>query len=511
MNRQRTGGSHIALGLGLFAAASFTWANNLQITNVAVSGRDNSTAFVSFDISWENSWRFTNINHDAAWVFFKVLADGRTEWEPVLLEGTGINPTGYSTGSGTSIEIIVPPDRVGLWIRRATEGAGTTAVQNVRAVWNFASNSLAKSDRVKLQAFGVEMVYVAEGPFKVGSGGGGVSELYTYPNPNQPYVISNEAAIIVGTNTGNLYYASSSYGGDRQGPIPDDFPKGYAAFYCMKYEITQGQYADFLNTLTRAQQEARCTATTLNYYMSDTAGGSAAIQSRNTVRLTEDPGSPYPRVYTTARRDRACGHLSYHDGLAFADWAGLRPMTELEFEKACRGPLDPVPNEYAWGTSTIMGTSRTLSGQENGTETIMTDTSSGGCNYGGTAHSGGDGGYGPLRVGIFATPTSSRVSAGASYWGIMELSGNLYELTVSIGNSTARGFTGAHGDGRLSVAGASNVTGWPDGIAFRGGCFPNHVSECRVSNRVYGSMITSVRHAAYGFRAVRTAPGGVGR
>jgi hypothetical protein len=31
-----------------------------------VIGRDSSTAFVQFDIKWENSWRYTNVNHDAA-------------------------------------------------------------------------------------------------------------------------------------------------------------------------------------------------------------------------------------------------------------------------------------------------------------------------------------------------------------------------------------------------------------------------------------------------------------
>ena len=41
------------------------------------------------------------------------------------------------------------------------------------------------------------------------------------------------------------------------------------------------------------------------------------------------------------------------DGAAYADWSGLRPMTELEFEKACRGNQTPVANEFAWGTASI--------------------------------------------------------------------------------------------------------------------------------------------------------------
>ncbi len=51
--------------------------------------------------------------------------------------------------------------------------------------------------------------------------------------------------------------------------------------------------------------------------------------------------------------DRACNRVLWHDGATYADWAGLRPMTELECEKACRGPVYPVTGEYAWGNTTF--------------------------------------------------------------------------------------------------------------------------------------------------------------
>ena len=50
------------------------------------------------------------------------------------------------------------------------------------------------------------------------------------------------------------------------------------------------------------------------------------------------------------------------------------------------------------------------------------------------------------RRGVFATPDSGRVAAGASYWGIMELSGNLWERVVAVGNPAGRRFAGTHGD-----------------------------------------------------------------
>lgn len=502
-----------------FVVCETACANNLQITNIQVIGRNETTAYVKFDISWENSWRFQNggdllYYHDAAWVFFKVLPDGRANWEHVILEGTGTNPTDYATGNGTPIEIVVPPDRVGLFVRRSEDGAGTISAQNLKVVWNIASNNLANTNSVKIQAFGIEMVYVAGGSFQVGDG---TNRGFEAGISGTPFTITNEVYAItlggggegsLGNNNGEGMYIPDDFNDQTARTLPASFPKGYAPFYCMKYEITQGQYADFLNTLTRAQQAERCTATNLNYYMSATPGGSLSSQYRNRVRLTEDPGPPYARIFTAERPDRSCNYISSQDLMAFADWAGLRPMTELEFEKACRGPLMPVANEYAWGTSTIMVYANlSISGEENGTETITTDASLGGCNYRNSSHTGGDGETGPLRAGIFATNNATRVSAGASYWGIMELSGNEWERTVPVGVAAARTFTGLHGDGVLTSDGKANVPQWPSVLNWRGGSWWDSGGLLRVSDRFYAADMQNYgRLFVDGGRAVRTAP-----
>jgi len=72
----------------------------VTVTNVMVSARDSRTAFVTFDIAWENSWR-TNVNHDAAWVFFKVLPKGTNAWQHVMLDGSGVNPRATRPAAGT--------------------------------------------------------------------------------------------------------------------------------------------------------------------------------------------------------------------------------------------------------------------------------------------------------------------------------------------------------------------------------------------------------------------------
>lgn len=503
----------VALG-----AAGSVQANNLQITNVTVTGRDETTAWVEFDIAWDNSWRYAGGGdppyfHDAAWVFFKVLPDGQTDWQHVTLEGAGTNPTNYVVGSGTPIEIVVPADRVGMVVRRSGEGAGTTAVQGVKAVWNFASNSLATTDKVKLQAFGVEMVFVAEGTNTVGDGTSStIYAQFEAGTSGMPFAITNEAYAItlggggagsLGNNNATYMLAADDFKDSTTQTLPAPFPKGYAAFYCMKYEITEGQWVDFFNTLTDTQKSTRDIT---GFHATYQGKNSDGVTNRNTVAWTGGDA-------TTARRDRACGYLCWADVCAFADWAGLRPMTELEFEKACRGPLTPVANEYAWGTATIMAdASRTISGAENGTETITSDTSAGGCNYGisNKVHTSGDGGTGPLRAGIFAVNGATRAAAGASYWGIMELSGNVWERTVTVGKTDGRNFTGLHGNGVLTTDGEADVSAWPgtsaSGGGFRGGSWFHNAMYERASARSDAAHGHAWRTSNRGGRAVRSAP-----
>jgi formylglycine-generating enzyme required for sulfatase activity len=183
-------------------------------------------------------------------------------------------------------------------------------------------------------------------------------------------------------------------------------------------------------------------------------------------------------------------------------------MTELEFEKACRGDQVAVNGEYAWGTAGIASSAYSLSNAGSTSEGIATNysTTVGNARYANTV------GYitGPVRVGIFAANGSNtgRVSAGASYWGIMELSGNLFERIVSIVNLMGRSFTGVHGDGLLDSNGNANPSNWPsfdaEGAGFRGGHFNANNSELRVSDRYYSGATDPGRFGSTGFRAVRS-------
>jgi formylglycine-generating enzyme required for sulfatase activity len=390
---------------------------------------------------------------------------------------------------GTAVDLIVPDDRIGLFVRRAGQGAGRLAVTNVQAVWNIASANVAKMSLIQMRAQALEMVYVAEGAFKVGSGGnepGSLTDGSWTSGATIPYRIASEDELTIANTPGCLWGTiSGSARGTigTAGTLPAAFPKGYAAFYCMKDEASQGQYADFLNTLTAVQATSRFSTSAWTRYTLSVSSG----------------------VHSASVPDRTCNGLCYADAAAFMDWAGLRPFTELEFEKACRGPLDPAPREFAWGT-TVIGRTTGILNDSDGTATAADGNCN--CKVGGVASNP----QGPFRVGIYATATSSREQAGASYWGILGLSGNLWEYAVSVDAPAGRAFTGRHGDGKLTIDGYADVSGWPSatdavGIGFRGGSYHDAENCVRVSDRSWcGGYWDAKRTAFCSCRGVRTAP-----
>ena len=117
---------------------------------------------------------------------------------------------------------------------------------------------------------------------------------------------------------------------------------------------------------------------------------------------------------------------------------------------------------------------------------------------------------GPMRAGSFATSGSARVAAGATYYGVMEMSGNLWERCVTIGNSDGRSYTGSHGDGVLDSTGNANAGSWPgtdaSGAGHRGGDWSNAVVNARVADRNNAADTNSNRSHGIGFRGERLAP-----
>ena len=375
---------------------------------------------------------------------------------------------------------------VGVFFYRSDLGHGSWT-NTVSLRWNYAQDGLASTSLVDVCVHAIEMVYVAQGSFAAGSGG---SENY----PFTLTTINTNDASVAPSGTGSLGGQAGGYPTGETAPNAA-WPNGWNAFYCMKYEISEGQWVDFFNTLTDGQKATRDITGSHATYGGKNSDG---VVSRNTVAWTSGDA-------TTAARDRACGFLCWADVGAYADWAGLRPMTELEFEKACRGLASPVANEYAWGTATAPTALTSENNDGLGTSTPNPANANCCCN---------NQLQGPCRVGIFATATSTRGQAGASYWGIMELSGNLWERAVSIGTANGRAFTGLHGNGALAGGGDADVSLWPapataDGGGFRGGIWSLDAACARASDRFNAAGVGANRDTYYGNgggRAVRAAP-----
>jgi len=419
MNKQRRKGTRnvrrsarLAIASVLLLGAVAARADNLKIENVTVSPRDARTATVRFDISWDNSWRH-EANHDAAWVFFKVRVDDKSDWRHVRLAADKVlNPAGYGQEKGGTLLDFIVPDRkdgfLGMFVRRAEYGVGKVAATKVTAVWDLAANQgITKDTKVGVRAFGIEMVFVPEGPFYLGSGGTEPYHFYQYTDGTQhtlPYRVTSAGAIPTGQQAGKLWARRGAQPQDN-GEIPAAFPNGYTAIYCMRFQTClQGQYAGFLSMLDPAQAKER------------------------------DPKN---------------GALSWADGAAFAAWAALRPMTELEYEKISRGPIEP-----GWDTGDVLN-----------------------------------------------CPSSWDVD-GMNGWRTHP------ERPVTVGNAKGRSFKGTHGRGTLALP-----ADWPQEDAIGAGIRGGFGMSARPSYRLMAAEAVPERYGRAGLsclRGVRTAPKGVG-
>jgi len=447
-------------------------------------------------------------------------------WGPAILSQ---NNSDHHAGAGFAVT--ATQDGLGVFLHRAKDnpGHGPQSNRDVRLRWTGAG---ALELPAKVWVHALEMVYVAEGPFEIGDPKGkeGPAACMFDPDENGVFKVSSEAAIEVQKDakeakrgSGNrIVWNNAGQNGER-GDIPADYPKGYNAFYCMRRQVTQGEYTDFINSLSGHAKTARFPYGGQGFY-----------------RFTVFKSEGGQRAAT--RPNRACNWLSWADASAYLWWAGLRPLTELEYAKACRGPLPAVHNEYAWGTASL-APAYVIVGDES-----YSDGITGNCNIANAydTFQGGDAGIGPVRDDAFLAPDHPfgaevyppgrarfteegrdgdwiaaeeidlRQATGASYWGIMSLSGNLWEFIVTAGNDKGRSFKGRHGNGRLTSVGKPDdeEVSWPDidanGTGFRGGSWYTEAALGRVADRRYSTGIEGyhLRSHDTGIRCVRTAPRG---
>lgn len=579
-------------------------------------------------------------NWDAAWVFAKFRMPGGV-WRHASLSPLAAD---HAKPAGAALDVGLDdnpaPDGasakrgLGVFVYRDSVGAGTNIWKAVSLRWLHGADGVSDPAAAEIRVFGIKMVYVPKGAFWAGDGAVPDPEAKFLPDPTGPGVggehwplrgggawrtwdicaqfqagdtsdplrIASEDALTLGgtsvSNLGNHNSRGLQLGEDFSSwvtqPLPSRFPKGVAAFYCMRTELTEGQYVDFLNTLTYEQQKAHTAPPPESPVGTPClCNGGRMKRCRNSIqiavpgirsveeRVTRSDGviatvsrPNTPATYRTEAPYAACGHIITLDEIAYAGWAGLRPMTELEYEKACRGPVKPIPDEYAWGSKGVANDKepaawyavRNIGAPDERVDCVRGE---GQCNavwwgtlgrptsrVGGQEEGGVEPGvtnfqvevaidegvglmkrpamreaqsgdelieqvetnqtadfFGPLRAEVFAGPRSERTAAGASYWGILELSGNLWEQTITVGSKAGRRFEGTHGNGIPETS-----PGWhlPDGRAFRlrGGSFGSGGDKqkqmLRTSDRAacfgVGGDGRAEGAKTVGLRCVRTAP-----
>ncbi|SHM27952.1 hypothetical protein SAMN05444266_107242 [Chitinophaga jiangningensis] len=489
----------------LICIAFNVYSNNILVQKVALTDTDtvNKSVLINFDLSWSNSWR-DDINWDAAWVIVKFKKpNGHWGHANFSVNGNTID------SSNAQMKITVPADKKGAFIYRVQKGNGDNLLTKVKILWNYGSDGISNLSDIEVRVFATEMVYVPGGSFAVGDGAkpDGYNMATNLRNAayGYEYLIINDTLSdpMVRTplngSTSPAFRVDGIRGLDKNsdGIIDNaDYPTGYKPFYCMKYETSQGQFADFLNTISLDSTDANYGQTASTYLL---ILGQQLFPVNPGNRFTI---SRQDSVFLATRPDRACNYLTAlaKNIYAFADWAGLRPMSELEFEKACRGPLAPVAFENAGGTFVGLTSpptntiTLTLSGEENGTETI---TSTFAVPPTAFKISGGDGGSGPLRVGIFATPNSTRISSASSYYGIQDLTTNLSEYVEFCVPKPDLTYS-THGDGYINSSYRyTNITTWVEETTAYG-LKSNFVSG------MYGTYMNTDGNS--GFRGVRSAP-----
>lgn len=437
----------------LFASYTRTVANNLIMGTPSVSGNS-----VTFTIKWDNSWNVTTgpSNWDAVWVFVKrqSCVNGATSpWIHADLATSG------QSVSGAQLQVDLVTDNKGVFIRRNATGIGNI---------NEATVTLTLATAVgadNIGVYGIEMVNIPQGQFYIGDGRVDMRS-FSEGGTDAPKLI--DATVQTNGLGAASNYQKQSLG--SAGNLPSTFPLGYNRFYCMKYEITAAQYVAFLNTLSYKQQLRMQRDYNSNTTPPTSPAGTqfhcwpCSNRSANIVIATpaQSLTQMSPAVYANDF-DNDGVYNEDEDGLglpialnmknffAFLDWAAIRPMTEFEYEKVCRGPVTPTANEYAWGSTDLF---REFDVVDRGKSTEQNRK-----NGLGPTNSGYNTFY---RTGMFATASSDRLHAGATYYGVLDMTGGVWESCIGGWNVDYSNFTTANGDGNLYESGESMNNGSTD-------------------------------------------------
>ena len=387
------------LMMGLFISLVAN-CSNLQLGEVRILNHKQ----LSINLGWSQCWNLEGkrapFNHDAVYLFLKGKQSS-TETISLPIASVSLKSTLVSAKIKS----------IGVIFETETQDTALRFTAIIDLVTPLSQGSW------DISAYAIEMVYIPEGSFWIGDslsnntlGGKNGSPLLIDGNP-KPIFQKGDTNALSNNNT-----------------------SGFSSFYVMKQEVSQASYTDFLNSISKEEAEVLAPSV-LNLPIADSRRNRCFISKLN-GKYGSDANQNGILDEWNDGRSIACNWLTHKQLLAYLSWAGLRPFTELEFEKACRGPLKPKAKEFAWGTqyATDANTVIQLGTSAEKVSEIGNDSS------GLTNHALLAGNLyleGPLRSGFALSITSNRVTAGAGYYGNADLSGNLWEQCLKVNiNST---------------------------------------------------------------------------
>ncbi|MDD5210631.1 MAG: SUMF1/EgtB/PvdO family nonheme iron enzyme [Elusimicrobiales bacterium] len=418
-------------------------ANHLAITGVNLfNPSTGGSVSVGFTIAENNVTTGTSAGggayNTADWIFvkFSTQAGADGTWNHATL-------TGGSVGAGATLALAA--DNKGVFLNHALSSAYWVAGATV--TWNYVADGVVFSS-VRVKVFAVSMVRVPQGSFVYNAGGIG-GDLYNNYGAGSQVTVSNASQLPSGA--------------------PAGWPNAYASFYIGRYEVTQGQYAEFLNTIP---------------------SGSAAALYEPTAAYGHNitNAGVYPNKYAAVDPNAAKSYLSISDAWSYLNWTGLRPPTEMEFEKAGRD-INGDTRTYPWGNTAPDLVTYTPP-NEGGTciKKFLNYNNTAGCTK-------------VLDVGRYMSGDVYRTPAetGASPWGIADLAGNVWEFNINCSWASVP----LNGDGTLNLPGSWPVPG-ASTVGLRGGSWIIPEAYVRVSARYNASWASTNRSNNVGCRGART-------
>ena len=477
-----------SIALFCFAASTSLFANGLVLRCIRAT---DTSATIS--IAWQHGWNNPTpaiANHDAIWIFAKASL-GTDDYKHLLIRSSRI-----VSGSISFVDSLVPSGQ-GLFLKVKPGTSFKSGACDLELA--FSTRPTTQS----VQFFGVEMVFVPPDPFFIGDSASNLSFADSSGAPlySNSFLAPSAKIFELGASP-SLEYS-----------IPYGWPTGERGFYCMKYELDQLAYANFLNTIGLEKRSTRANRLVNKEYAFSlvSAQRNGLLNFGQNTKIAFDGNFNQIANEESDGQHRAANFLAWPDLLAWLDWACLRPITEFEFEKAARGPAKSLPKGYAWGTQLAANTfsiSRDGYPEEAAKDAPLPNI--GRANFGGlfgTPYLNG-----PMRTGFAASDTSGRVESGASHYGIFELSGNLWEQCVKLAPAS-NSFLGTTGDGNLDASGNANTDDWPSpaGAIVRGGGCNSLLSpdlsyrfrDLAISDRFYSTYAPATRLHTTGGRGGR--------